>query len=328
MLGFLARRLGINALLVVLATSLAYVVASVVMDPGARYRLLSPPLSPAAIAGKLAEIGADPREPVLSRLVVWARGIIFEGNLGRGLTGQNITQEIFGRAGTSLRLLVIGSLLAAIVGIGLGVWGAVRQYRLSDQVVGVLSFVVFATPTFVIAILLMIAATALNSVLGSQFLEFTGEGGEAGQTGLALVGDRIGHLVLPTLVLVLIGAASYSRVQRSAMLDVLSAEYIRTARAKGLRRGQAIWRHGVRVAIIPMSTFLAYSLGTLIAGSAAIEIVFSWNGVGRYLVSSIGQGDINAIAGGTAFISVVLLVAASLSDVLFGLLDPRVRGTR
>lgn len=328
MLGFLARRFGINALLVLLATSLAYVVASVVMDPGARFRLLTPPLGPDAIAGKLASIGADPREPVLGRLVSWARGILLEGNLGTGLAGENITQEIFGRAGTSLRLLLVGSLLAAIVGIGLGVWGAVRQYRLSDQVVGVLSYVVFATPTFVIAILLMIAATALNAALGSQVLEFTGEGGEGGQTGLALVGDQIGHLVLPTLVLVLIGAASYSRVQRAAMLDVLSAEYIRTARAKGLRRRQAIWRHGVRVAIIPMSTFLAYSLGTLIAGSAAIEIVFSWNGVGRYLVSSIGQGDINAIAGGTAFISVVLLIAASLSDVLFGLLDPRVRGTR
>ncbi|RLP80810.1 ABC transporter permease [Mycetocola lacteus] len=328
MLGFLARRLGINTVLVVLATALSYVVASLVMDPGARFRLQTPPLGPDAIAAKLAAIGADPREPVLSRLGAWARGILWEGNLGRGLAGENITQEIAGRAGTSLRLLVIGSLLAAIVGIGLGVWGAVRQYRLSDQVVGILSYVVFATPTFVLAILLMIAATALNSALGFQFLEFTGEGGEAGQTGLALLGDRIGHLVLPTLVLVLIGAAGYSRVQRSAMLDVLSAEYIRTARAKGLRRTQAIWRHGVRVAIIPMSTFLAYSLGTLIAGSAAIEIVFSWNGVGRYLVSSIGQGDINAIAGGTAFVSVVLLIAASLSDVLFGLLDPRVRGAR
>jgi peptide/nickel transport system permease protein len=165
-----------------------------------------------------------------------------------------------------LRLLLIGSLLGAVIGVLLGVWGAVRQYRASDQIVTYASFVVIATPTFVIGVLLMILATQFNNLVGSQVITFTGEY-TAGITGSwwDLAWDRAVHLLLPTSRS-LIGAASFSRYQRSVMLDVLGADYIRTARSKGLPRTKALFRHGVRLALIPMSTFFAYSFGTLIAG--------------------------------------------------------------
>jgi peptide/nickel transport system permease protein len=137
--------------------------------------------------------------------------------------------------------------------------------------------------------------------------------------------DRISHALLPTLVLVLLGAASYSRYQRNAMLDVLGADYIRTARSKGRTRGSALVRHGVRIALIPMSTFFAYSFGTLVAGSAMLEIVFSWHGMGEMLVQAITQSDINAFTGAILFNAVLVLIAGTLSDVVYAALDPRVR---
>jgi len=178
----------------------------------------------------------------------------------------------------------------------------------------------------VIGVLLMIAATLLNDAVGSQLISFTGEY-SAGLTGTwwDLTVDRGVHLLLPTIALVLIGAASYSRYQRSVMLDVLSADYIRTARSKGRSRNSALVRHGVRVALIPMSTFFAYSFGTLVSGSIMLEIVFSFHGMGEFTLQAINQSDINAVAGSTLFLAVLVLFSSTLSEVLYAALDPRVR---
>ncbi|KAJ1680530.1 hypothetical protein LUZ63_024248 [Rhynchospora breviuscula] len=271
-------------------------------------------------------MGVNPEVPVLVRLWNWLVNLFTHFSLGNTVGGQSVMDEIMARSGASLRLLLIGSLIGAVLGVILGVWGAVRQYRISDQVVTYSSFLVFATPTFVIGVLLMIGATALNNVLGTQAIRFTGEY-TAGISGswwdLAL--DRGVHLLLPTIALALIGAASYSRYQRSVMLDVLGADYIRTARSKGLPRNQALVRHGVRIALIPMTTFFAYSFGTLIAGSAMLEIVFSWRGMGQFQLDAVTQNDINAVAGSTLYLAILVLLSSTLSEVLYAALDPRVR---
>ncbi|WP_354002880.1 ABC transporter permease [Microbacterium elymi] len=126
-------------------------------------------------------------------------------------------------------------------------------------------------------------------------------------------------------MLAIAGAASYSRYQRNTMLDVLGADYIRTARSKGRTRGSALVRHGVRIALIPMSTFFAYSFGTLVAGSAMLEIVFSWHGMGEMTIQSIQQNDINSVAGSTLFVAILILCSSTLSEILYAALDPRVR---
>jgi peptide/nickel transport system permease protein len=120
-------------------------------------------------------------------------------------------------------------------------------------------------------------------------------------------------------------AASYSRYQRSVMLDVLGADYIRTARSKGLERGPALFRHGVRIALIPMSTFFAYSFGTLVAGSAMLEIVFSWRGMGQFLLQAVNTNDVNAAAGSTLFVAILVLLSSTFSEIIYAALDPRVR---
>lgn len=323
---YVVRRFIHYAILSLIATCLAYILASLLLKPADRFYGMNPRPPQASIDASLNALGVNPDVPVLVRLWNWLVNLFTHFSLGETIGGAQVTAEIAARSGASLRLLLIGSILGAIVGVLLGVWGAVRQYRASDQIVTYSSYIVFATPTFVIGVLLMIAATSFNNAVGTQVIRFTGEytaGISGGWWDVAL--DRAIHLLLPTIALVLISAASYSRYQRSVMLDVLGADYIRTARAKGLPRSKALVRHGVRIALIPMSTFFAYSFGTLIAGSAMLEIVFSWRGMGQFQLNAVTQNDINAVAGSTLFVAVLVLLSSTLSEVLYAALDPRVR---
>ena len=323
---YVIRRFLNYAILSLIATCMAYILASMVLHPADRFYGMNPRPPQASIDASLNAMGVNPDVPVLVRLWDWLVNLFTHFSLGTTVGGAQVTAEIAARSGASLRLLLVGSIIGAIVGVLLGVWGAVRQYRLSDQIVTYGSYVVFATPTFVIGVLLMILATQFNNLIGVQVFQFTGEY-TAGLTGnwWVLAWDRFIHLLLPTLALVLMSAASYSRYQRNVMLDVLGADYIRTARAKGLQRNKALYRHGVRLALIPMSTFFAYSFGTLIAGSAMLEIVFSWRGMGQFQIDAITKSDINAVAGSTLFVAVLYLIASTLSEVLYAALDPRVR---
>ncbi len=327
MIFYIARRFVNYAILSLVATCLAYVLASSVLDPAERFYGMNPRPPQESIDAALAALGVSPDVPVIVRLWDWLVNLFTHFSLGLTVGGQPVTAEIAARSGASLRLLLIGSLIGAVVGVLLGVWGAVRQYRTSDQVVTYSSYLVFAMPTFVIGVLLMIGATNLNNFLGTQVIRFTGEY-TAGISGnwWDLAFDRAVHLLLPTIALVLIGGAVYSRYQRSVMLDVLGADYIRTARSKGLPRNKALFRHGVRIALIPMTTFFAYSFGTLIAGSAMLEIVFSWRGMGQFTLDAVTKNDVNAAAGSTLFIAVLVLLSSTLSEVVYAALDPRVRG--
>lgn len=325
MIGFIARRLVNYTVLVAIATLAGYALVSSTLQPAARFLGKNPPVPQSTIDAALDKIGANPDVPLVQRMGDWAMRLLTTGSLGVSARGTEVTADIVERAGTSLRLLLIGSLLGAVLGIVLGVWGAIRQYRASDQIITYASFTVLATPIFVIAVLLMIGATWVNTASGQQLINFTGEY-TVGVTGFwPVVGDRLGHLLLPTIALTVTAAASYSRYQRSAMLDVLSSDFIRTARSKGRRRGAAIVRHGVRVALIPMSTFFAYSFGTILAGAAVTEKIFSWHGMGEYLIDSVSNNDVNAATGSILFAAILVLIAGTLADVLYAALDPRVR---
>jgi peptide/nickel transport system permease protein len=326
MVFYTLRRFVNYFILSAIATCLAYVVASLALDPAAKYYGRNPQPSANVIESILNGLGVNPDVPVLVRLWNWIVNLVTQGSLGETVGGKSVVAEIVTRSGVSLQLLLLGSIIGAILGVVLGVWGAVKQYSLSDQTVTYASYLVFATPTFVIGVLLMIGATMLNGIVGQQLITFTGSY-SAGVTGSwwDLLVDRGVHLLLPTIALVLTGAASYSRYQRSVMLDVLASDYIRTARSKGRSRNSALVRHGVRVALIPMSTFFAYSFGTLVSGSIMLEIVFSFHGMGEFTLQAITQSDINAVAGSTLFLAVLVLFSSTLSEILYAALDPRVR---
>ena len=322
---YLFRRLATGILLVLLATTLAFLLASFTMHPRDNYLARNPPIPESSIDQKLDEINQNDKTPVLQRYATWAGGIV-RGDFGVNVEGKSINEIMGRRVGVTLRLLFIGSIVGAVFGVLLGVWGALRQYGYSDRLITVFSFFMLATPVFFIAVLLKYGALQLNQFTGRQILYYTGETsvGITGSTWTLLV-DRVQHLILPTLAIALGEMALYSRYQRSAMLDVLGSDYLRTAQAKGLTRRKTFYKHGLRTALIPMTIWFAFWFGTLIVGATFTEVIFSWPGMGAWFIDSVRKQDINVVAATTLFTAVLVLFSTFLADVFRAILDPRVR---
>lgn len=323
MTGFLARRLANYVLLCLAATFLAFALGSLTFSPLGQLQGRNPAPPASVIAAKRAELHLD--EPIPARFVAWMGGVV-HGDFGSTITGQPITDELGARAGVSLRLFALGTVLGIAGGVLVGVASAIRQYRLSDYAATLFSFLVLSTPAFLIGILLKFGGLRLNEAAGSTVLYYTGEFSPGLQCGwwAALV-DRLSHLALPTLAIVLIQIAFYSRYQRSAMLDVLGSDFLRTAQAKGLTRRRALFKHGLRTALIPMATLFAFGFGLLITGGVFIERIFGWYGMGNWFVYGVQQNDTNIVATVTLFVAVLVLFSGWLSDVLYAALDPRIR---
>jgi glutathione transport system permease protein len=322
---FLLRRLLNYIVLVALATMLGYFLAGATLHPRANYEGRNPPLPAAVIDRQLDELNLNDHTPVVQRFGRWLNGVA-HGDFGKTVAGQSVTGEMGRRMGVSLRLLLIGSVLGALIGVGVGVLGAVRQYRLSDYATTAFSFLILSTPVFLVAVLLKLGALNVNQLAGAQLLDYTGEytpGLSGGGPHILL--DRVGHLILPTLSIVLGQAAFFSRYQRNAMLDVLGSDFLRTAQAKGLRRREALIKHGLRTALIPMATFFAYNFGLLLTGAAFTEKIFGWHGMGEWFVDSVSNNDVNVVVAVTLFAAVLVLIAGLLSDLAYAVLDPRVR---
>jgi peptide/nickel transport system permease protein len=322
---FLARRLLNYVVLLALASFLVFLLASFQFDPLENLESRNPRPPQSVIDAKRVELGLD--KPVLEQYAHWAAGAI-RGDFGVTIGGQPVSEELWRRIGVSLRLLVIGSVVGTVIGVVAGAWGAIRQYRLSDRVITVLSLLVISTPTFVMANVLILSALGVNSALGVQLFEYTGETSPDAIGGVwNQIVDRLQHLVLPTFTLALGSIAVYSRYQRNAMLDVLGQDFIRTARAKGLTRRRALFKHGLRTALIPMATLFAYSVAGLVTGAVFTEKIFGWHGVGEWVVTGINTQDTNIVAAITALSGAMILLAGLLSDVVYAALDPRVRVT-
>jgi peptide/nickel transport system permease protein len=320
---FLLRRLLNYVVLLAIASFLTFALASASFQPLDSLESRNPRPPQPTIDAKRAELGLNDR--LVVHYVHWVSGAV-RGDFGKTVGGQPVTDELWRRIGVSLRLVLIGSVAGTLLGVVIGAWGAVRQYRLSDRVITVFALLVLSTPTFVIANLLILAALRVNSVFGFDLFQYTGETSPnlAGGPWTQFV-DRLQHLVLPTLTLTLTAIAGYSRYQRNAMLDVLGQDFIRTARAKGLTRRQALFKHGLRTALIPMATLFAYSVGGLVTGAVFTEKIFGWHGMGEWFVQGIATQDTNIIVAITVFSGTMILLAGLLSDVIYAALDPRVR---
>jgi len=325
MIRFLARRFLNYVVLLVLASFLAFCLASVTFRPLDTYTQRHPPPPKELVDRKAAELGLD--KPIPLRYGRWVAGVA-HGDFGKTVTGHPVSGELWHRIGISLRLVVTGSVLGTIIGVILGAWGAIRQYRLSDRVITVLSLILLSVPSFVLAGLLILAALRLNNLIGIRIFLYTGETSPIPPGGLwDQFVDHLQHLVLPTLTLALLGMAGFSRYQRNAMLDVLGEDFIRTARAKGLTRRQALFKHGLRTALIPMATLFAYGISGLVVGAVFVEKIFGWHGMGEWFVLGISTQDINVVVAITLFSGLAILLAGLLSDIFYAVLDPRVRVT-
>ncbi len=329
MAAFLLRRFVYLVLLVIISTSVAYVLAATQLNPRSRYEGRNPPPPPAVVDAVLDAVNMNNRTPLVDRFGRWAGGVL-RGDLGRTIDNTPVNEEIDRRMWVSLRLVLLGALIGTTLGVAAGAFSAVKQHRPVDHIVTVFSFVTLSTPVVVLAVLYKNAGIALNDALG-----FTGDAKLLYTTGEITPGlqfwswaglvDRAAHLALPSLVLITTAVAFYGRYQRNAMLDVLGSDFLRTARAKGLRRSRALIRHGLRTALIPMATFFAYEFALLFVGATFTERIFGWHGMGEYFVDSVIKNDVNSVAAVTLFVAVLVLIAGFLADLVYAVLDPRVR---
>ncbi len=323
MAGFLLRRSLNYVVLLLLSSFLTFSLASLTFRPLDSLEERNPRPPQSVIDAKAEELHLN--DPIPLRYANWLGGVV-KADFGTTITGQPVTDELGRRILVSLRLLIIGSIVGAVLGVLIGAAGAIRQYKFSDYFATVLSLLILSTPIFLVATLLKYGALEINSITGSQIFLYTGE-----SSATAVVGfwpqllDRAQHLVLPTLALALGSMAGYSRYQRNAMLDVLESDFIRTARAKGLTRNAALLKHGLRTALIPMATLFAYGFGGLVTGAAFVEKIFGWHGIGEWILIGVTSQDTNVVAAITSFIGLIILLSGLLSDVLYALLDPRVR---
>lgn len=321
---YLLRRLTNHVALVLIAASLTYFLAAISLNPRANFAGRNPPVAASSVTATLDEYNLNPDTPVVVRFAHWANDVA-HGNLGRTVTGGDVNDQFARRVGVSTRLLLIATIIGSIGGVLVGAWGAVRQYRASDRIATLGSFFILAMPIPVIAVTLKLWAIDLNDAVGFKLIQYTNEyDPNLTDTGDILV-SRLQHLLLPSLTLILIQVALYSRYQRSTMLDVLGSDFLRTARAKGLSRRAALMRHGLRTAVLPVVPLLVYNVVLLFTGATFTEKTFGWHGMGEWLVDSIRTNDVNAVAAVGMFTALIVLIAGLLSDVLYAALDPRVR---
>jgi peptide/nickel transport system permease protein len=322
---FLARRLLNYVVLIFLATSFAYLLAATNLYPRGYFEQMQPPPTPEAVNAQLDALNLNDQTPLAQRYATWLGGVV-QGDFGRTIQGGDVTDQMWMKAGVTLRLITVATVLGSAIGIAVGAYAAVRQYRRFDKAATAASFFVLSVPTVVIAIVVQVLAVTINDGLGIQLLRYSGEY-SAGFDGTwwQLLLNRVHHAILPTIVLAVALFASFARYQRNMMLDVLNADFVRTAMAKGLTRRKALFKHALRTALIPTITYFTFTFGALVSGATFTEKIYGWHGMGAWLIDSIFRQDVHVVAAVSWFMAITIMAASFLSDVLYAWLDPRVR---
>jgi peptide/nickel transport system permease protein len=261
--------------------------------------------SPAQIAKLQAQLHLDEPLPQQFGRYVWNA---MHGDLGRSIrSNKPVTQEIMDNLPSTLELAIAGLLVAAVLGITLGVLAAVKQYSWLDAGSMLVALVGISMPSFWLGLLLIFAFSL-------KFRIFPATGG----------GD-LKHLILPAVTLGLGASAIIARLTRSSMLEVMRNEYVTTARAKGLRESRVIIRHALKNALIPVVTIFGLQFGQLLAGTVVIETVFGRPGIGRLIVDAILNKDFPLVQGIVLVVAISYVVVNLIVDLLYAFLDPRIR---
>lgn len=245
---------------------------------------------------------------------------VIRGHLGTSFdTKQPVWDRLVERMPATLELGVVSLLLSLLIGIPLGVLSAVYRGSFFDNIVRFFAVIFQAVPSFWMGLLLILLFSVVLGILpsgGRQTITLTGE---------IDVTDRILHLVLPSLVLAFGGIAGFSRIMRTETLEVLHTDYIRTAKSKGLAPNQVWFLHAFRNALIPLMTVLGPAILGVLGGAIVTETVFAWPGMGRLTFNAALQRDYPLVLGATMFFATLVILGNLLSDILYGVVDPRVR---
>ena len=326
MLAYTVRRILVSIPVLIVSTFVVFLVVINSGDPVANFATSRQPApSKAAVAAFARHIHAD--QPVAERYWNWITGVL-HGDFGPSVQANlNIGHDLFTRFRVTVTLVVAAMFIALVMAVIFGVFSAIRQYSVADYTITFLGFLFLAMPVFWFAVLLKQAGIWFNEATGTQFLGTIGEKSpylNVDTTWNEFV-DRIGHLVLPTITLALVSFASWTRYTRASMLEVLDSDYVRLARAKGLRRGKVLVRHALRTALIPLTTVTALDIAALLGGTIITETVFQWHGMGYLFVDSLRKLEMNKLLGWLLITATIVIVFNLIADILYGILDPRIR---
>jgi peptide/nickel transport system permease protein len=323
MLTYITRRALYSIPVIVIASFLLFAFVRGTFDPCAKVRASRE--GAAAYAECRERLGVN--ESTVTQYKNWVSDAV-QGDLGQSArTNEDVSAMISRALWYTVQLIFWGILVAAVIAVSLGVYSAVKQYSVLDYTFTGLSFVGLAMPPFWFG-LLAIQFLAIGPKdwfnLEEPWLYFVGLH-TADMKGFNV--DYLRHLVLPVMTLTVQIIAEWSRFQRAAMLDVMSADYIRTARAKGVPRRKVIFKHGLRNALIPLVTVMALDIGALFGGLIVTEQIFAIPGMGRLFLDSLLVGDVQVIVAWMIVTAIFIVMFNLLADILYGILDPRIRLT-
>ncbi len=308
MLRYIVKRLLL--LIPIILGVAAIIFALKTFTPGDPARqILGNDATPEQVEAKREELGLN--DPVVVQYVRYMAGVV-HGDFGESYrTGEPVLSEILPRLGTSAKITIGAVAIGAILGILLGIISALKKYTWIDSLVLVVSMIFQSVPEFVVALMLILIFCVNLHVLPSSSADLS----------------NFKAYILPMACIGLASVASYTRITRSSMLEVLGEDYIRTARAKGQTEANITYHHALRNAMIPVAQSIGTNLGNAIGGGMVVETVFGVPGVGKYIVDSITRRDYPSVLGGALIIAIVLTVINLLVDISFVLIDPRLKTT-
>ncbi|KGD80270.1 diguanylate cyclase [Tatumella morbirosei] len=314
MLNFLLRRSGQSLVVLFLVSVIGF--AALNLAPGGPLSqfALTPGMSQQTLHRLAEQMGLNRPLPV--QYFDWLSHLL-RGDWGRSYRdGQPVLHIILSHLPATLLLMVTSTLLAVTIGVWVGVKSAVRRYSLFDDVATMASMIALSIPTFWFGLVAIYFFSLKLHWFPAGNMYTIGDGS---------VGDILHHLVLPVLVLTFVDIAVWSRYMRSATLETINQEFVKTARAKGLSPRQVLLKHVVRNALLPMVALAGMQLPTILGGALVAETVFTWPGMGRLFLDSLGYSDYPVVMGLLMFSAIMVLAGNLLADVVTALIDPRIR---
>ncbi|MPV36756.1 ABC transporter permease [Georgenia subflava] len=321
MIGYVLRRV-LNSVPVIIAASIVvFFGISSIGDPLAQVRR-SPNVSESTIQSIVEAKHLD--EPLPLQYLYWVQDAVTNA-FGTTTFGQEIWPDLSRAAVNTLQLVIAAELIALVIAVPIGVISARRQYSFFDYGLTGISFLGYSIPVFWFALMLQVIFTNLYLETGVRVFYTSGLNSVDPGTGLAFLVDRLQHLALPIVAVAYVNVAAYSRYMRSEMLEVMNAQYLQTARAKGVAEKLVIRRHALRNALIPIATVVGLNIGLTFGGSIVAETVFSLDGMGLFFIEALNSRDVYSVMAFFMVTAVLVLIGNLLADLSYGYLDPRSR---
>ena len=314
MTGYILKRL-LSAIPVLFGITLIVFLIMALIPGDPATAILGSYATPENVAKLNKELGLD--APMWQRYFIWL-GNMLQGDFGQSFAlNRPVLDEILERFNATLVLAGTAFILCAVFGVAAGVISAANQYGAADKAITFVVLLGISIPSFFLG-MMMVLLFAVN-------LRWLPVSGMVAIYGGGDLPDILKHLIMPSLALAVVATGVVARLSRSAMLEVLRQDFIRTARAKGVDEGNVIWRHALRAAMVSIIPVLGIQAGFVLSGAVYIEMVFQWPGVGRMLVDAILKRDILLVQGGVVFVAACYVLFNIIVDVAQSMLDPRIK---